>query len=164
MSESIKGQVIASAAEVYEQFFVPALFQQWPPRVAGAAQIRAGQRVLDVACGTGILAREVSERVDPTGPVVGLDINDGMLAVARRKAPEIELRQAPAEALPFPTASFDAVVSQFSLMFFRAADQINDEQYELLLAEARSELQPFANARGEVSFSAPAHIVTATRD
>ena len=112
------GQVTRKAAEVYEEFFVPALFQQWPPRVATAAGIEAGQRVLDVACGTGVLARAVAERVGPTGAVVGLDLNDGMLAVAQRKAPAIEWRQGRAEALPFDDDSFDKVVSQFGLMFF----------------------------------------------
>jgi SAM-dependent methyltransferase len=118
MNDSDKGQVSRNAAEVYEEFFVPALFQEWASRVAGAAKIQAGQRVLDVACGTGILARTVAEWVGPTGSVVGLDVNEGMLAVAARKAPRIEWRQGLAEDLPFDSDSFDAVVSQFGLMFF----------------------------------------------
>jgi ubiquinone/menaquinone biosynthesis C-methylase UbiE len=118
MSALETGQVTRNAAEVYEEFFVPALFQQWPPRVAEAAGIESGQRVLDLACGTGVLARTVAERVGPTGSVVGLDLNDGMLAVARQQAPTIEWRQGRAEALPFDDDSFDAVVSQFGLMFF----------------------------------------------
>jgi SAM-dependent methyltransferase len=113
-----RGQVTGSAAEVYEAFFVPALFQQWASRVADAAQIRSGERVLDVACGTGILARTIAERVGMKGSVVGLDVNDGMLAVAAHKAPQIEWRRGRAEALPFDSDSFDAVVSQFGLMFF----------------------------------------------
>jgi SAM-dependent methyltransferase len=119
MNDSTTGQVIASAAEVYEEFFIPALFQEWAPRVADAAAIEAGQRVLDVACGTGVLAREAAGRVGADGSVVGLDINAGMLAVARHKAPHIEWRQGPAEALPFEDDGFDAVVSQFALMFFQ---------------------------------------------
>jgi SAM-dependent methyltransferase len=102
----------------YEEFFVPALFQQWTSRVAEAADIRSGERVLDVACGTGVLARAVAGRVGPDGTVVGLDLNDGMLAVAKRRAPDIEWKHGRAEALPFDGASFDAVVSQFGLMFF----------------------------------------------
>ena len=118
MSDSDRGQVNTSAAEVYEAFFVPALFGEWSSRVADAAHIQPGQRVLDVACGTGVLARAVAERVGPEGEVVGLDINEGMLAVARKNAPHIEWRHGPAEALPFEDNSFDAVVSQFALMFF----------------------------------------------
>ncbi len=119
MSESKTGQVVASAAEVYEDFFIPALFEEWPPRVADAAHIGPGQRVLDVACGTGVLARYVAGQVGPDGSVIGVDINDGMLAVARRIAPEIEWRHGEAEQLPFAGNTFDAVVSQFALMFFR---------------------------------------------
>lgn len=118
MNEHDKGQVNRSAAEVYEEFFIPALFQAWPGQVARAAEIQPGQHVLDVACGTGILARTVAGLVGPAGSVVGLDANDGMLAVARRKAPQIEWWQGVAEALPFEAGRFDAVVSQFGLMFF----------------------------------------------
>ena len=118
MSAPETGQVTGSAAEVYEELFVPALFQQWARHVADAAQVREGQRVLDVACGTGVFARAAANRVGPSGSVVGVDVNDGMLAVARRIAPAIEWRTGRAEALPFEDASFDAVGCQFGLMFF----------------------------------------------
>ena len=118
LDEGLKGQVTRSAAEIYEEFFVPALFQQWTPIVADAAGIKAGQRVLDVACGTGVLAREAAGRVGGAGLVTGLDRNDGMLAMARRIAPAVEWKAGRAEQLPFADAGFDAVVSQFGLMFF----------------------------------------------
>lgn len=118
MDDTLEGQVTRSAAEVYEEFFVPALFRQWAPRVADAAGLGPGQRVLDVACGTGVLAREAAGRVGPSGAVTGLDRNEGMLAVARREAPGIEWRPGRAEALPFADGAFDAVISQFGLMFF----------------------------------------------
>ncbi len=119
MVENIdKGQVVRSAAEVYDEFFVPALFAEWPEPIIQAARIQPGQQVLDVACGTGVLTHAVAEQVGTTGNVIGLDINEGMLAVAAQKAPDIEWRPGPAEALPFPDNHFDAVVSQFGLMFF----------------------------------------------
>jgi SAM-dependent methyltransferase len=118
MDDAGTGQVNKSAAEVYEEFFVPALFGEWAPRLADAAQLAAGQAVLDVACGTGVLAREAAARVSPGGSVTGLDRNDGMLAVAARKAPSIAWRPGRAESLPFPDGAFDAVVCQFGLMFF----------------------------------------------
>jgi SAM-dependent methyltransferase len=105
-------------ADVYEELFVPALFQQWGPIVGDAAQIMLGDKVLDVACGTGVLACAAADRVGPRGAVAGLDANTDMLSVARRKNSRIEWREGKAEALPYPDESFDAVVSQFGLMFF----------------------------------------------
>lgn len=105
-------------AEVYDEMFVPALFQQWGPIIADAAGIGLGDSVLDVACGTGALACAALDRVGPRGTVVGLDPNADMLAVARRNSTRVEWREARAESLPFPDGSFDAVVSQFGLMFF----------------------------------------------
>ena len=107
-----------AAATAYEELFVPALFEAWAERVADAAHLREGDRVLDVACGTGVLARAAAKRVAPGGRVTGLDPSDGMLAVAARRAPALTWRKGVAESLPFPDASLDAVVSQFGLMFF----------------------------------------------
>lgn len=118
MNEHETGQVTTGAAEVYEEFFVPALFAEWAPRVVQAAKVQPGEAVLDVGCGTGVLARAAANAVGPGGSVVGVDINEGMLAVAREKAPHITWRAAPAEALPFEADCFERVVSQFGLMFF----------------------------------------------
>lgn len=107
-----------SPADVYDELFVPALFAQWGPRIAQAARIAPNHHVLDVACGTGVLACAAAEIVGPQGIVVGLDASEEMLAVARRKGARVEWRHGRAEALPFPDASFDACASQFGLMFF----------------------------------------------
>jgi SAM-dependent methyltransferase len=113
-----RGQVDAPAAWVYEEFFVPALFAAWTGPLLDAAGAQPGDRVLDVGCGTGVLARAAAARVGPAGHVVGLDPNDGMLAVARTTSDAVQWRAGTAEALPFADASFDRVVSQFALMFF----------------------------------------------
>lgn len=105
-------------AEVYDEKFVPALFALWGPVVAAAARIAPGQIVLDVACGTGALTVAAADAVGADGRTVGLDANPDMLAVARRKWGNIEWREGRAEILPFDDSSFDAVVSQFGLMFF----------------------------------------------
>ncbi len=86
--------------------------------MADAARLAPGQSVLDVACGTGALTCEAEKRVQPGGTATGLDCNEAMLDVARAKAPHIEWRLGQAEALPFADYTFDAVVSQFGLMFF----------------------------------------------
>lgn len=127
-----RGQVAAEAAEVYDAFFLPALFAAWGPRLAAAAALRPGMRVLDVACGTGALTLAAAKAVAPGGAVVGIDLNPGMLAVARRKAPETDWRQAAAEALPFDDEAFDAVVSQFGLMFFQDRTAALREMWRVL--------------------------------
>jgi SAM-dependent methyltransferase len=106
------------AATGYQELLVPALMQEWAPRVADAAGISPGDRVLDVACGTGVLTREAAGRAGPSDAVTGLDLSPEMLAVAARLSPELRWQQGSADALPFPDRSFDAVVSQFGLMFF----------------------------------------------
>jgi SAM-dependent methyltransferase len=118
VAEPERWQVSTEAAEVYESCFVPAIFGAWASPVADAAGIGTGNRVLDVGCGTGVLAREALRRVGQAGQVVGLDLNEGMLAVAARAEPKIEWRRGDAAALPFKDASFDVVVSQFALMYF----------------------------------------------
>jgi SAM-dependent methyltransferase len=118
MAETERWQVSTDAAEVYESCFVPAIFGAWAGRVTDAAVVKPGDRVLDVACGTGVLAREALGRVGREGHVVGLDLNEGMLAVAGRTEPGIEWRLGDAASLPFEDGRFDVVVSQFGLMYF----------------------------------------------
>jgi ubiquinone/menaquinone biosynthesis C-methylase UbiE len=111
-------QIPLETAELYESKFVPALFADWAPHVVEMGDVAAGQSVLDVACGTGIVARAAAERVGPGGRVVGVDINEAMLTVAERVCPELELRRADVTALPFEDALFDVVLCQMALMFF----------------------------------------------
>jgi SAM-dependent methyltransferase len=110
------------AAEVYESRFVPAIFAEWAPRLLERAGVARGESVLDVACGTGIVARTAAPLVGPDRKVVGVDLNEAMLTVARRVAAacgsEISWRQGDAARLPFADDSFDAVVCQMALMFF----------------------------------------------
>lgn len=109
------------AAESYERYFVPVIGAPVAEGLIEAAALRPGERVLDVACGTGIVTRMAAEGVAPDGSVAGLDANPGMLAVARQAcAPElgIEWHQAPAEAIPLPDDSFDAVLCGMGLQFF----------------------------------------------
>jgi ubiquinone/menaquinone biosynthesis C-methylase UbiE len=101
---------------------VPVLFGPWADTLVEAARLQPGERVLDVACGTGIVARKAEPHVQPYGTVAGVDFNADMLAVARASAAQeglaIEWHNGRAEKLPFADSSFDVVLCQFALMFF----------------------------------------------
>jgi SAM-dependent methyltransferase len=116
------GRGSETPAEVFDRLFLPAMAAPWAVRVADAAQLGLGDRVLDIACGTGAVVQEALRRVGPEGEVVGLDLSPDMLAVARRKLPDLDLRQGRAEELPFDDEAFDAVTCQFGLMFFEDRD------------------------------------------
>ena len=104
----------------YERFFVPTIGRPAAVDLLRAANLRPGQRVLDVGCGTGIVTRLAAELVAPDGAVVGLDISPGMLAVARSVTPVslgVSWYEANAESQPFPDEAFDVVLCQMSLPF-----------------------------------------------
>jgi ubiquinone/menaquinone biosynthesis C-methylase UbiE len=111
-------QISPEAAEAYETLFVPALFADWAPHLVDLAGVRPGDRVLDVGCGTGIVARTAADRLGGRGAVVGVDLNEAMLAVARRARPELDWRQGDAVALPVESNAFDRVLCQSAMMFF----------------------------------------------
>jgi SAM-dependent methyltransferase len=83
MIDQASRQVAGNAPEVYERDLVPAVFGPWAQVVVDFADLHSGNRVLDVACGTGVVARLAAERVGERGTVVAVDLNPGMLAVAR---------------------------------------------------------------------------------
>ncbi|MFN2590075.1 MAG: methyltransferase domain-containing protein [Actinomycetota bacterium] len=111
-----------SMAQVYEDMVVPGIFGQWSEDLVERAEVRLGDHVLDVACGTGAITRLLPARVGPTGRVVGLDVSPPMLAVARSVGTAaglpIEWHEGDAMALPFGDAEFDAVLCQQGLQFF----------------------------------------------
>lgn len=152
-------QAQVDAANAYEALFVPALFGQWARKVVDAAGITPGQRVLDVACGTGVLAREAAARAGSTGSVVGIDPGAGMTAVAKQLAPAIEWRQGVAESLPFPDESFDIVVSQFGLMFFADRGQALREMLRVLTDGGRLAVAVWDSLENVPAYAAEVELV-----
>jgi ubiquinone/menaquinone biosynthesis C-methylase UbiE len=109
-----------SAPENYERYFVPTIGTPFATELLDAAALQPGERVLDVACGTGVVTRLAAGIVGPDVAVAGLDINPGMLGVARSVTPartKIEWHEASAESMPLPDESFDIVVCSLGLQF-----------------------------------------------
>jgi SAM-dependent methyltransferase len=133
-------QVAGSAAQVYERELVPAIFGPWAPQVVGLAAPAVGERVLDAACGTGVVARLAAERVGADGRVVGFDLNPGMLGVARRLpvgGVPVGWVQATAGRLPFRDGSFEVVCCQLGLQFFPDRAAALAEMARVLVAGGR---------------------------
>ena len=121
MSGKSGWQLTESGPEAYEQFLVPSIFTPWAERLVEHANLQEGDRVLDVGCGTGIVARRAAAHIGEQGTVIGIDINEEMLEVAKTVAsdltPTVEWRQGDATALPFPDEAFDAIFCQQALQF-----------------------------------------------
>ena len=109
-----------TAAENYENHFVPKIARPVSVALLGAADLRPGERDLDVACGTGLIARLAAERVGASGTVTGLDLSPDMIEVARASSPStITWNVGDAESLPFPDHAYDVVLCQMGLMFMQ---------------------------------------------
>src|SRR5437016_12184300 len=108
----------ASFPEMYGHWLVGPLFLPWAEMTLDEVRLSPDDRVLDIACGTGIVARVAKERLGDAGYVVGIDISPDMLAVARAVAPSIDWREGNASALPLHDGEqFDVVVCQQGLQF-----------------------------------------------
>jgi ubiquinone/menaquinone biosynthesis C-methylase UbiE len=119
--EPVSTTPVANPAETYEQYMVPALFGSWAEELVQRAAPQPGERALDLACGTAIVARRVAPLVAPGGRVDALDLNPVMLGEARARAQaegaDISCHQGNMEALPFPDGAYDLVTCQQGLQF-----------------------------------------------
>lgn len=131
---------------------VPAVFGPWAKDLLDTVALAAGIRVLDVACGTGIVARLAAPQVGPTGRVVGLDTNEAMLAVARAQpqptGAHVEWRQGDATTLPFPDAEFGTVLCQHGLQYVPDRPAALREMKRVLASGGRLGLSVFSQSVG----------------
>jgi len=116
-------QIDTTAARAYENYMVPSLFGPWVEDVIALAQLQPAENVLDVACGTGTATHIAAKRVTPAGSVSGLDVDPGMIEVARTKplsadAARVTWHCEDALKMPFQDGSFDVVLCLQGLQFF----------------------------------------------
>jgi ubiquinone/menaquinone biosynthesis C-methylase UbiE len=157
-------QLDGSAPELYQRYLVPAITAAWAADLVDQAAPRPGERILDVACGTGVVARVAAERVGRTGRVTALDINPGMLAVARSlpAAPgaAIAWHEGSVLALPFPDAAFDVVLCQLGLQFFPDRTAALREMRRVLAPDGRLAVSVF----GPIEHSPATHALANALD
>lgn len=164
MSDQEQWQLDGSAPELYQRYLVPAITAVWASDLVDQAAPRPGERILDVACGTGVVARVAAERVGNTGRVAALDINPGMLAFARSlpAAPgaAIEWHEGSVLALPFSDAAFDRVLCQLGLQFFPDRTTALREMRRVLVPDGRLAVSVF----GPIEHSPATHALANALD
>ena len=154
-------QLDEHSAAAYERYLVPAIFAPAAEGILEALAPQPGERLLDVACGTGVVARQAAPRVAPGGQVCGLDLNDAMLDVARAASTdaEIDWRQGDAAAMPLPDGGFDVVVCQAALMFMPDPAAALGEMRRVLAPGGRLGLSVFRDGRFNPLYAAFAELL-----
>lgn len=151
-------QVGGAAAEMYERRLVPAMFAPWAPTLVDLAEVGPGDRVLDAACGTGVVTRRAAERAGSAGRVTGLDLNASMLAVARSLPPvvgaPIEWVEANVLAMPLPDAAFDVALCQHGLQQFPDRPSALRELHRVLRSGGRLALSVWSRIEANPGFLA----------
>jgi SAM-dependent methyltransferase len=124
-------QLSATAALEYERWLVPVLFRPWALDLVARAAPAAGSRVLDLACGTGVVARAVAEALPPPAEVIGVDRSMPMLDVAESVSGSSQAAHSwwccSADALPFPETAVDTIFCQQGFQFFTDPGKVAEE-------------------------------------
>lgn len=151
-------QVGGNAAESYEQHLVPAMFAPWAPKLIDLACVQTGDRVLDLACGTGVVTRLASTRVGEAGRVVGLDVNAAMLLVARLlptvDGASTEWLEASALDIPLPDEAFEIVLCQQGLQQFPDRPSALREMHRVLVTGGRLAASVWSQIEGSPGMAA----------
>ena len=156
MEQNVATTAAFKAAEAYEQFLVPSIFRYWTPLLLKRAAPQLGERVLDVACGTGVVARSIVPLVGNGGKVVGLDINPAMLEVACRQfsnnCEKINWREGRAENIPFERNEFALVTCQQGLQFFKNRAKAAEEMLRVLRPNGRVVIEVFQSLENNPAY------------
>jgi ubiquinone/menaquinone biosynthesis C-methylase UbiE len=152
-----------SAAEMYERNMVPAIFGPFADDLLTFGDLQKGERVLDVACGTGIVARLAWPKVAPTGRVVGLDANGGMLEVAKlvsqQRGFDIDWAEANVSEMPLESGEFDVVFCQHGLQYFPDRPAALNEMRRVLDRRGRLVLNTLRHIRFNAGHSVFADVL-----
>jgi SAM-dependent methyltransferase len=161
MTDQGQWQIAGNAAETYEHALVPAVFAPWAPLIVALADPRPGDRVLDIACGTGVVTRLAAQQVGRAGKVTGLDLNPGMLAFAASLTPSdaptnatITWLEASATNMPLPDAGYDIAYCQLGLQFFPDRPAAIREMYRVLVPSGRLGLMVWQGLQHAPGFDA----------
>lgn len=132
-------QLSGSAPEIYENTMVPLWFERWAGALLTLVSLKSGERVLDVACGTGVTTRMAKRDVGAIGHVTGLDINAGMLAKARELAPDLDISWIESDVVGtrLPPSTFDAIISQHGYHYFPNQPAALEEFFRVLAPAGR---------------------------
>ena len=173
MSTSPQWQFVGNVPENYERYLVPSIFAPWALDLIEAAALRPGERVLDIACGTGIVARTAARTLGGGASVVGLDLSAPMLEAARSAAKaegvSAEWKEGSAVKLPLADATFDVAFCQQGLQFFPDRPTALREMYRILAPTGRLVLSVWREIERSPGFAVLAdaltrHIIPASCD
>lgn len=133
------GNVAGSLGANYDQYLVPTIFGPWAIDLVALAAPQAGERILDAACGTGVVAREAARVVGATGTVTGLDLNPGMLNIGRAHDPSglVSWHEGSVQAMPFAEGTFTLVLCQQGLQYFPDRGAALSEMHRVLAPAGR---------------------------
>lgn len=153
----------SNPAQTYEDYFVPGMFRPWTEELLSRGQPQPSERVLDVACGTGIVARLVAQQLSGNAQISGLDLNPAMIEVARataeREGLSIDWHVGKADALPFPDGAFDLVLVQQGVQFFPDRSAAVRELRRVLISGGRVATATWTEIHNNPFFEAFATIV-----
>ena len=155
-------QSTTSPSEIYEQYMVPAIFSRWSAALLDSVSPQPGERVLDLACGTGVVARMAAPMVRPGGNLLGVDLNGAQIATARTMDPSIDWREGDAGALSFADGEFDLVVCQQGFQFFPDRVQAVKEIHRVLKPGGRVGISVWSSIEASPGYLAIANALGKT--
>jgi ubiquinone/menaquinone biosynthesis C-methylase UbiE len=165
MTNQTGWHLTGTGPQAYERYIVAAWMGEWAQALVDTANLAEGEKVLDLACGTGIVARKAAPRVGQNGRIVGFDANDAMLRAARQFAEHegldrIDWRQGTASAIPFGRQAFDAILCQQGLQYFPDRPAALKEMARVLVPGGRLAISVWRSLDRYPSFMAFARAIS----